>query len=1058
MREAVAVVRGMQSDARAYVLTGDSAFLDAYTEDGNRLPLLWQALQTTASQVGGDAPEQLRDVVASADSWRQAWQTVLPTAPQLGRSDAAALIERDTRLFANLEERFSRFIDTTRANDENILVNYRQLILAAEVLFVLLTLSSVLTLVWGIWSVRQIGFFANRLQARQEQQQRYTEVITALNGPLQLAQLVEQVLPRVLESVDAQVGVLYTAEDDHLAVAGAVGLDSAGLEPLPHGAGLPGAALEQNRVVSVTSVGTETPYRINTGISVIAPRQVVNLPMRFGEETMGVLTIASINPVGNVEIDQLRLMASQLATSLSNIRAFEETQRQREELHKNNRDLERLLEKSDTLQEMGRELAAQRDLQVLLELVCREARRLLRADYTAVATMTDRQGSTRWAAVDGAVSDVFRDVVFAPGKGTAGRVIARQAPVVIENFGENPEFPVEEFAVHATEGMKAALGVPLSRGDSPVGALIVAFRRSHVISQEDIDLATALASFASVAIENARLLTELSTERDIVGQRAVELQQKNAEVERANRLKSEFVANMSHELRTPLNSILALSQILADRLDGDLNEEQAKQVSIIERNAHNLLRLINDILDLSKIESGKLEMMPVEFAIDELVQSVQNTVVPLVMSKGLELHTDVAPNLPRMHTDDNKLKQIFLNLLSNAVKFTERGTVTVRVRPGRTQGGVSDGGSVKSWITVDVLDTGIGIAPADQAEIWQEFHQIDGSLSRRYEGTGLGLAIVRRLVMLLGGSIELESRPGEGSRFTFTLPVRLRPRGRVIEQPERMPPSTVIAPRSISTEDSETAALPLVLIVDDDPEVIYILEKYLRDNGYNIATAGDGDVALEKARTLRPFAITLDIMLPGRDGWEIIQELKNDPETADIPIIVLSMLDNRELGFSLGAAEYLVKPVSRKALLDRLQQLRVNMFLNEVLIVEDDLVEQRVLKLTLQEAGLQVTSFTSGIEALKWLDDHTPDMITLDLMMPGMDGFQVLDEIKQREHLRQVPILIITAKDILPEDRERLNHQISAIIQKGPAQRDALLQEVREQLQNHRANEAATAP
>jgi signal transduction histidine kinase/DNA-binding response OmpR family regulator/putative methionine-R-sulfoxide reductase with GAF domain len=1054
MREAVGQVRAMQANAHAYLLTGNPTYLDAYAEGENRLPDLWQNVEAPAAEIGGVVPEQLDEVIATVDAWREAWQTELTRTPAPTPAEVAELIERDGRLFENIQTRFDEYIATVRANDERILARYQQLILTGDILFGLLSLASVLTLSWGVWIVRRIGFFANRLQARQNQQQRYTEVISALNGPLQMTQLVEQVLPRVVESVDAQAGVLYIVEDDHLAVAGMVGLEGAALEPLAHGDGLPGAAMQQNRVIAVTDLPATTPYRINTGIGAVVPRQVLNLPMRYGDETMGVLAIASVNRVVDGEIDQLRLIASQLATSLNNIRVFEETQRQREELHLSNRDLERLLEKSDTLQEMGRELASQRDSQAVLNLVCREARRLLRADYTAVATLFDDSGRTRFAAVDGTVSDAFRDVVFPPGKGTSGRVIARQGPLVIENFGENPEFPTEEFAVHAAENMKSALGVPLSSGDGPVGALIVAFRRAYSITQEDIDLATALASFASVAIENARLLGELSAERDNVAQRAVELQQKNAEVERANRLKSEFVANMSHELRTPLNSILALSQILSDRLDGDLNAEQEKQVNIIERNANNLLRLINDILDLSKIESGKLELAPVDFAVEDVMHSVRGTVEPLVLAKNLDLVLDIAPNLPRMHTDDGKLKQILLNLLSNAVKFTERGSVTVRVRPGRMATGAAHASSARNWITVEVADTGVGISPKDQADIWQEFYQVDGSLSRRYEGTGLGLAIVRRLVLLLGGSIKLQSTVGEGSRFTFTIPARLPTYSHVVEQPERLLP----APRP-ALPGGDDAATPLVLVVDDDPEVIYILEKYLRDNGYNIATAGDGDVALEKARTLQPFAITLDIMLPGRDGWEIIQELKNDPQTADIPIIVLSMLDNRQLGYNLGAAEYLVKPVSRRSLLDRLNQLRVNAALNEALVVEDDLVEQRVLNMALQEAGLHVTSFTSGIEALAWLDDHTPDVITLDLMMPGMDGFQVLEEIKQRPHLRHVPVLIITAKDILPEERARLNHRIAAIIQKGPAQRDAVLQEVREQLHQRRDNEAkASAP
>jgi CheY-like chemotaxis protein len=247
-----------------------------------------------------------------------------------------------------------------------------------------------------------------------------------------------------------------------------------------------------------------------------------------------------------------------------------------------------------------------------------------------------------------------------------------------------------------------------------------------------------------------------------------------------------------------------------------------------------------------------------------------------------------------------------------------------------------------------------------------------------------------------------------------------------------------------------------VLIVDDDPEVIYILRKYLQDDGFEIAVAQDGDTAISQARVLHPFAITLDIMLPGRDGWEVIQELKDDPETADIPIIILSMLDNRQLGYSLGAAEYLVKPVSRKALLERLAHLRGASSLQHVLVVEDDLVEQRVLGMLLREAGLEVTAFSSGASALEWLQDHVPDLITLDLMMPGMDGMEVLDEINQRPNLRGVPVLIITAKEIFPEDRARLNSRIAAIIRKGPTQRDFLLEEVRRHLQRHRGTTEQT--
>ena len=645
---------------------------------------------------------------------------------------------------------------------------------------------------------------------------------------------------------------------------------------------------------------------------------------------------------------------------------------------------------SDTLQDIGRELVRQSDLQQLLEMVCRESRKLLRADYAAVATLADPLGSTHWAAVDGAHSPDARQVVYPPNRGMSGRAMASAAPVVIQDFGSDPDFPVDEFPVHAAEGAKSVLSVPLFRKDTPVGALIVAFRTAYPISDADVELATALASYASIAIENARLVTELQYERDLAEHRAGELTVKNREVERANRLKSEFVANMSHELRTPLNSILALSQILLDRLDGDLNDEQQKQVRIIERNGHNLLRLINDILDLSKIEAGRIDLVPTAFNVRDLLGGVRATIAPLVADKGLVLDVEVYGDLPPAYTDENKLKQILLNLLSNAVKFTVTGSITVRARQGREIGAAEyllpaastslpdrPGASTSlpdrpdgltplpdrpdgPWLTLEVQDTGIGIAPDDQATVWEEFQQIDGSLARQYEGTGLGLAIVRRLVRLLGGEIELHSEAGQGSTFRLSIPARL-PSARSVDQavatPSEGPMSLPGRPEPAAAVRARQTERPLILIVDDDIEVIYILEKYLRDEGYEIVSAQTGNEAIARARELQPFAVTLDIMMPGRDGWEVIQTLKSDPATADIQIIILSMLDNRQLGYSLGAADYLVKPVSRTDLLQRLAKLRDGRPLSAVAIVDDDPIELRVLSSALSDEGLAVHSF-----------------------------------------------------------------------------------------------------
>ncbi len=1049
------LLRDMETAYRGFLLTGDEQFLEPYERAIEQYPAAIANLRQLG-QRGGIPVELFAGFESAARNWQaQIVQEIQQIRAGTFRGATIEQALRDKQRFDEIRARqaeLAQYIDNRRSVLEG---QYNGLVNAGLLLMLGVTATTLGAIGYGVLLVRRIGLLAADQHERQERQEAYANVVSALNGPTQLEPLLAQSLPLIVDSVGAQAGAIYLLENDYLQPVQATGFDQQALTALRPNEGLPGRALEQDRAIVVADLPPETPYRINVGLGEAAPRSLANVPLRYGRNLLGVLVVASVKRLSEADVEQLNLSSVQLATAISNVRAFETTQQIAQQLSESNAYLERLLESSETLQDIGRELVVQSDLQTLLDLVCRESRRLLRADYTAVATQVDPFGATRWAAIDGAISSTYRDTIFPPHRGTAGRVIDRAGPIVIQNFGQNPEFPVEEFPVHVAEGMKSSLGVPLFRKDTPVGALIVAWRSEHPITEAEIELATALASYASIAIENARLLAELQHERDLAEQRARELAAKNREVERANRLKSEFVANMSHELRTPLNSILALSQILLDRLDGELNEEQDKQVRIIERNGQNLLRLINDILDLSKIEAGRIDLVPSKFALRDVINNVRSTIAPLVTDKGLELTVDIAPDVPPCHTDENKIKQILLNLCSNAVKFTERGGITIRAAAGYGLSLPKPGEPVDDWITVEVQDTGIGIAPEDQPVVWEEFRQIDGSLSRHYEGTGLGLAIVRRLVRLLGGDIELQSAVGEGSTFRFAFPATLRQSGAVVQAPRPRPEERPVQPSVVVARSSDR---PLVLIVDDDVEVIYILEKYLRDEGYEIVAAQSGDEAIEKARALQPFAMTLDIMLPGRDGWEVIQTLKSDPRTSDIQIIVLSMLDNRQLGYSLGATDYLVKPVSRNDLLQRLDALRNGAPIRNALVIDDDPIELRVLASALADEQMEVTSFNNGRSALEYLASHTPDVITLDLMMPGMDGFEVLDAIRQMSHLQQVPVLVITAKDILPEDRARLNGRIAAIIQKGPRQREELLHEVRDILQRRRQKLAATSP
>jgi signal transduction histidine kinase/DNA-binding response OmpR family regulator/CHASE3 domain sensor protein len=1053
LNEAFGYLRDMQVAQHNYILTGGQSSLALYDHALANYPQVIADLERQAMNISARIPQSAEELAAfegAAEAWQDFAQRTIDQQrlEEVASTQERHIVAESNRLFDDIRHHYTKLLPYIETEREVLRATHRRFVNTSLALQVFVTASTFATLMYGLSLVRRIGLLASAQQQRQERQNAYTQVISALNGPTHFQPLLTQALPLVVESAGAQAGVVYSYTNGMLIPSVAVGVDKDKLPTLRPNEGLPGRALQQERTIVVSDLPPDTPYRIHSGIDVAAPRSLANVPLRYGKQLLGVLVVASVQRIDEAEIQLLNLTASQLATAISTVRAFEETQHIADQLVDNNAYLARLLEASDTLQDIGRELVVQSDLQTLLNLVCREARRLLRGDYAAVATIADATGASRWAAIDGAASSAYRDVIFPPHTGTAGRVMDTAGPLVIQRFGENPEFPVEEFPVHTAEGMKSSLAVPLFRKETPIGALIIGYRTDREITDAEIELATALASYVSIAIENARLLAELQRERDLAEQRAQELAEKNKEVERANRLKSEFVANMSHELRTPLNSILALSQILLDRLDGELNEEQDKQVRIIERNGQNLLRLINDILDLSKIEAGRIDLVPSTFKLPDVINAVRSTVAPLVADKGLQLQVELAPDLPICYTDENKLKQILLNLLSNAVKFTERGSVTIRVTKGSAVSAAKNHDSQRSWITVEVQDTGIGIAPEHQQSVWEEFRQIDGSLSRQYEGTGLGLAIVRRLVHLLGGEIDLVSAVGEGSTFRFSLPIR------VDGQQESRQLSATAQSTSARVADGRyrSSDKPLVLVVDDDVEVIYILEKYLRDDGYQIESAQTGDEAIAKARQLRPFAMTLDVMLPGRDGWEVIQELKSDPQTSDIQIIMLSMLDNRQLGYSLGATDYLVKPVSRNDLLRRLEQLREGRSLHNVVVVDDDPIESRVLATALSGEGLNVATFMSGPPALEWLAAHTPDLITLDLMMPGMDGFEVLDALRRQEHLKDVPVLIITAKDIFPEDRDRLNGRIAAIIQKGPRQREELLLEVRETLNRRRYN------
>ena len=482
------------------------------------------------------------------------------------------------------------------------------------------------------------------------------------------------------------------------------------------------------------------------------------------------------------------------------------------------------------------------------------------------------------------------------------------------------------------------------------------------------------------------------------------------EADRANRAKSQFLASMSHELRTPLNAILGFSELLSDDATDQFDKSTRRRfLDQIHSSGQHLLQLINDILDLSKVEAGQMELHLQSVELGSLIQEVSATIEPLARSKAIELNAESTREISLI-ADAAKVKQMLLNLVSNAIKFTPTGgRIDIRIR------------RLESWVEIDVSDSGIGIAKEDMDRLFTEFQQLDAGPGRQQEGTGLGLALTRRFAELHGGQVIVESEVGKGSTFTLRLP--LQSAARRVAAPVALP--------AVATSDPSA---PLVLVVDDNPQAAEILSRYLHTGGFRTTVARTGPEALRMAGELKPAAITLDILLPEVDGWEVLNRLKADEATRNIPVVVVSVVDNPSLGRALGALDYFVKPVDGKALLSRLGQYRfTTKAMSEqvrVLVVDDEQANLDLLEALLVPAGFGVLRAGSGRQGIDMARSEMPSLILLDLMMPELTGFDVVEALRAEEATREIPIMVLTAKTLTEDDKAVLNGQVAAIFQR----------------------------
>jgi signal transduction histidine kinase/DNA-binding response OmpR family regulator len=522
-----------------------------------------------------------------------------------------------------------------------------------------------------------------------------------------------------------------------------------------------------------------------------------------------------------------------------------------------------------------------------------------------------------------------------------------------------------------------------------------------------------------------------------------ELHRTNQQLEAVSQLKSEFLANMSHELRTPLNAIIGFSEILCDQSFGTLNEKQRRYAENVVVSGKHLLQLINEILDLAKVESGKMQLHPETFAVANMLAEIANFVKGLAAQKEITIRQRLSPRLVTVTADPKKLKQIFYNLLSNAIKFTpNKGWVEISTDVvGDFEMSDGDQFVLRRYAEFCVRDNGIGIDKAEHERIFQEFQQVDGSHARQYEGTGLGLALTKKLVELHGGSIWLESEKGKGCSFYFTLPVS----DKDVIEPRKTPVSTG-GGGTAAAESREPRGDEVVLVVEDDPHSFELITTYLEEAGYRVVHAADGDEAMKAARSIHPAIITLDIILPNKDGWKILQELKASPDTRDIPVLITSVLQDEETGFAMGAADYIVKPVSRRDLLERLERLRgmaTRGQISNVLVVDDDENFVELLAAMLEGQAFSVSKAYTGLQGIEFASKQKPDLIFLDLMMPDISGFEVVEFLKMEKSTKDIPIIIVTAKDLTEEEKSSLNGKIEVAAKKGQCSKQDFLNEIR---------------
>ncbi|HEY7246327.1 MAG TPA: GAF domain-containing protein [Xanthobacteraceae bacterium] len=723
-------------------------------------------------------------------------------------------------------------------------------------------------------------------------------------------------------------------------------------------------------------------------------RTLLAVPMLKENELVGAIAIyrQEVRPFTEKQIELVTNFASQAVIAIENVRLLNE-------LRTRTTELARSVEELRALGAVSQAVNSTLDLKTVLETIVAKATQISGTEVGAIYVFDEQRREFQLSATFGMNAEqitMLRNMHAEVSEAVTDAVKAKELSQVAD-IRDLPSSVVNETILRA--GYRARLILPLIHYGKTVGALVVRRRTPGEFPANTIELLRTFAAQSALAIQNARLFTEVG--------------EKSHQLEVASQHKSQFLANMSHELRTPLNAIIGVTEMLLEDARDLKRKDEVEPLDRVLRAARHLLALINDILDLSKIEAGRMELHLESFPLAPLIEDVVKTIEPLASKNGNQLVVDCRPEIGTIHADQIRFRQALLNLVSNANKFSENGTVTISARRQPDDG--------REWIAVAITDTGIGMNAEQIGRLFQEFSQADSSTTRRYGGTGLGLAISRHFCRMMGGDITVDSNPGDGSTFTIRLPC--------IVQTE--PPVLVAgAEPSRSHSGPDPSQASRVLVVDDDPTVRELVARHLERAGFAVTTAKGGQEGLRLARELRPAAVTLDIMMPDLDGWTVLAAMKGDPALSGIPVVLMTIVEEKNRGYALGAAGYLVKPVDRSKLIEALRQV-CGSSAGRILLIDDDDVVRRGVRHALEPIGWHVIEAENGRIALDSLVSSRPDVIILDLMMPRMNGFEFLDELRARAEWRDIPVVVITAKDLTQADRDRLNGGVERIIEKS---------------------------